>query len=673
MFENVTAARARSPRPPRRAPWRRRPRPRPSWTGAGQRHGRRRESYPDLKASTNFLDLQRQLADTENQLAFARQYYNDSVSTLNKLVATMPWMFFAGMANVQRRAFYQAPGRTDHPADGVLLSVRARLTSESSPRESRWPSPPERPTPVPDRGPAAGGGGNPGDPRRGAQAPPHADARPAAPDPLSSRTPGGGRRRGAGRLDAAVAGDQPWQRWGTYLSERAWGTVREDYSADGDAWNYFPYDAARSRAYRWNEDGLAGWCDAAQTLCFGIGVHNGADDHLRNALRPDQRPGQPRRGTPRTTGSTPTTPPPTPGPPWSTNTPGALPLRRPRHRQRPRTPPTTSTSCSTPSRTTGAPGATSTSRSPTPGRPRGHGLPHHRHQPRPRPRPADPRRAGLVPQPVVLGDPPPPPPSAWPGGVSPSTPTSAALVLRRGTGPDGAGPASAGCSATTETNTDKLFGTPRPPPTPKTPSARPSSPAATAPDTQSTPSPTPAPGQGRRRHHSDAIPRRHPHPSPPASPRRDHPPLHRHRHHPHHPQTEADDYYATVQEHHLSDDANLVQRQAQPGCCGASSSTTTTSTAGWRVIRPGRPATGALARAQRRVDPHRQRGRAAHARRLGVPLVRVLGPGLPLRDDGDDRPSVRQGPVPTDAVQPLPAPHGQVPAYEWNFSDTNPR
>ena len=70
------------------------------------------------------------------------------------------------------------------------------------------------------------------------------------------------RRRGTAeqrRLDDAVAGRAPWQRWGTYVSERAWGTVREDYSADGDAWNYFPYDAARSRAYRWNADALAGW------------------------------------------------------------------------------------------------------------------------------------------------------------------------------------------------------------------------------------------------------------------------------------------------------------------------------------------------------------------------------------------------------------------------------
>ncbi|MCB0914510.1 MAG: glucosidase [Actinobacteria bacterium] len=83
------------------------------------------------------------------------------------------------------------------------------------------------------------------------------------------------------RLDDAEAGRAHWQRWGTYLSERAWGTVREDYSADGDAWNYFPYDAARSRAYRWNEDGLAGWCDSRQILCFGLGLWNGVDRHLK--------------------------------------------------------------------------------------------------------------------------------------------------------------------------------------------------------------------------------------------------------------------------------------------------------------------------------------------------------------------------------------------------------
>jgi hypothetical protein len=63
------------------------------------------------------------------------------------------------------------------------------------------------------------------------------------------------------RLDEVKAGVTDWRRWGTYVSERAWGTVREDYSADGDAWAYFPFEQARSRAYRWNEDGLAGWSD----------------------------------------------------------------------------------------------------------------------------------------------------------------------------------------------------------------------------------------------------------------------------------------------------------------------------------------------------------------------------------------------------------------------------
>ncbi len=67
------------------------------------------ENYPDLKANQNFLDLQRQLADTENQISFARQYYNDAVATLNKLTTTIPWMFFTGVANVHSRDFYQAP------------------------------------------------------------------------------------------------------------------------------------------------------------------------------------------------------------------------------------------------------------------------------------------------------------------------------------------------------------------------------------------------------------------------------------------------------------------------------------------------------------------------------------------------------------------------------------
>jgi hypothetical protein len=76
----------------------------------------------------------------------------------------------------------------------------------------------------------------------------------------------------------------PWRHWGPYLSERAWGTVREDYSADGTAWEYFPHDHARSRAYRWNEDGLAGVCDDRQTLCFALALWNGRDPILKERI-----------------------------------------------------------------------------------------------------------------------------------------------------------------------------------------------------------------------------------------------------------------------------------------------------------------------------------------------------------------------------------------------------
>src|SRR3954471_16064401 len=75
-----------------------------------------------------------------------------------------------------------------------------------------------------------------------------------------------------------------WKRWGPYLAERAWGTVREDYSADGSAWNYFPHDHARSRAYRWNEDGLAGICDRHQYLCFALALWNKRDPYLKERM-----------------------------------------------------------------------------------------------------------------------------------------------------------------------------------------------------------------------------------------------------------------------------------------------------------------------------------------------------------------------------------------------------
>ncbi len=75
-----------------------------------------------------------------------------------------------------------------------------------------------------------------------------------------------------------------WRHWGPYVSERAWGTVREDYSRDGTAWDYFPHDHARSRAYRWNEDGIAGLCDSAQFLCFALALWNGRDPILKERL-----------------------------------------------------------------------------------------------------------------------------------------------------------------------------------------------------------------------------------------------------------------------------------------------------------------------------------------------------------------------------------------------------
>ena len=86
------------------------------------------------------------------------------------------------------------------------------------------------------------------------------------------------------RLAEVAHGRAPWRHWGPYLAERAWGTVREDYSADGDAWGYFPHEHARSRAYRWNEDGCAGVCDDRQTLCFALAFWNGADAILKERM-----------------------------------------------------------------------------------------------------------------------------------------------------------------------------------------------------------------------------------------------------------------------------------------------------------------------------------------------------------------------------------------------------
>ena len=86
------------------------------------------------------------------------------------------------------------------------------------------------------------------------------------------------------RLRESSASQTPWKKWGPYLSERQWGTVREDYSSNGDAWNYFPHDHARSRAYRWGEDGLGGISDDHQILCFALAFWNGNDPILKERL-----------------------------------------------------------------------------------------------------------------------------------------------------------------------------------------------------------------------------------------------------------------------------------------------------------------------------------------------------------------------------------------------------
>ena len=86
------------------------------------------------------------------------------------------------------------------------------------------------------------------------------------------------------RLAEANAGTTPWRKFGPYVADRQWGTVREDYSANGDAWNYTTHDQARSRAYRWGEEALAGFCDSEQLLCFGLGLWNGQDPILKERL-----------------------------------------------------------------------------------------------------------------------------------------------------------------------------------------------------------------------------------------------------------------------------------------------------------------------------------------------------------------------------------------------------
>ena len=108
----------------------------------------------------------------------------------------------------------------------------------------------------------------------------------SAPRPATSSTTAEHRRlaEATGAAEEDLFDANPWYEWGPYLSERAWGTVREDYSADGNAWDYFPHDHARSRAYRWNEDGMAGLSDIHQDLCLSLALWNGRDPILKERM-----------------------------------------------------------------------------------------------------------------------------------------------------------------------------------------------------------------------------------------------------------------------------------------------------------------------------------------------------------------------------------------------------
>src|SRR3954451_14526602 len=112
------------------------------------------EAYPELKANQNFLELQSQLAETENQISFARQYYNDAVATLNKLVATIPWMLFAGMAGVKAREFYEAPAGSDVAPKVDFGTATPAAPAAAGGADSAPPPRPPRPAPAPPAPPA---------------------------------------------------------------------------------------------------------------------------------------------------------------------------------------------------------------------------------------------------------------------------------------------------------------------------------------------------------------------------------------------------------------------------------------------------------------------------------------------------------------------------------------
>src|SRR6267142_122462 len=118
----------------------------------------------------------------------------------------------------------------------------------------------------------------------GGFAPPRTIDRRRNPRPSAASEGGMSITAEARRLEESRERTTHWKRWGPYLSERQWGTVREDYSAGGNAWEYLPHDHARSRAYRWGEDGIGGFGDERLRLCLGVALWNGRDPILKERL-----------------------------------------------------------------------------------------------------------------------------------------------------------------------------------------------------------------------------------------------------------------------------------------------------------------------------------------------------------------------------------------------------
>ena len=478
------------------------------------------------------------------------------------------------------------------------------------------------------------------------------------------------------RLEECRLRTKHWRRWGPYVSERAWGTVREDYSPDGTAWDYFPHDHARSRAYRWNEDGLAGICDRHQRICFALALWNGRDPILKERLfgltGNEGNHGEdvkeyyfyldctPTHSYMRFLYKYPQAPFPTRS--WSTRTGAAA--RAAREFELIDT------------------GVFDDDRyfdvfveyakadaedilirdpaSPTAARRR--------------------RRLHLLPTVWFRNT------WSWNGAsrrsrVAARRPARRRLIaldeptLRRSAGCTAKRGAASCCSPRTNQHARACSAYAERSPTPRTPSIASSSTARQRRgESRARPAPRPPPttaltvaAGGDRRRSGCASPtgRRTPASrSAPASTRVFDG-----------AQREADEFYAHVMPADAVGRRSAAWRGRRSPACSGRSSSTTTSCSDWLEGDPAQPPPPrrAPARPQPRVDAPVQRRRHLDAGQVGVPVVRRVGPGVPLRAAGAGR--LRTSPRTSCSLllrEWYMHPNGQLPAYEWAFGDVNP-